>query len=226
MPLLRMRGRWSLIQARLYESVVAAGIEKMYDLFVEAVTPRVEEGSRVLDVGCGRGQVTGRLALEMPDCHVIGVDLSDDMVREAREHISGRENLEFRRGDALDLPFDDESFDVVISVASIKHWPDRFAGVQEILRILTPGGSACILEADRDCSKSSTARFVADWRHVVPGSEPLLNWYFRHIVAGQALNLDELVGLMTRAGLVEIEYQHQVLSELPLIAAWGRKRVE
>lgn len=223
MPIMNMRGRWSLLQARFYEAVVATGIEGLYDRFVEEVTPRVDKGSRVLDVGCGRGQVTGRLALEMPDCQVIGVDLSDDMVQEAREHMSPLENLEFRRGDALDLPFDDQSFDVVVSVASIKHWPDRLTGVREILRVLTPGGSVCILEADRDCSKSSAARFVADWRHVLPGSEPLLNWYFRHIVAGQALNLDELVGLMTRAGAVEIEHQHQALSELPLIATWGRK---
>ena len=216
-----MKGRWDRLQAHLYEAVVASGIDALYDRFVEEVTPRVAEGSDVLDVGCGMGQVTSRLALEMPDCRVVGVDLSEDMVRRARAHAPARDNLSFQQGDAMALPFEDERFDVATSVASIKHWPDRLRGVKELLRVLRPGGLVCILEADRDCSDAQAARFVADWRAVVPGTRPLLNWYFRRIVAGQALNLEELVGLMTRAGVVDLE--HQQVTDLPLVVAWGRK---
>jgi SAM-dependent methyltransferase len=61
----------------------------------------------------------------------------------------------------MNLPFQEASFDIVISVASIKHWLDGRRGLQEIRRVLIPNGSAFIAEADRDATDREIYRFAS-----------------------------------------------------------------
>lgn len=221
MNLFEMRGGWGPASAWLYEHIVAAGVGSLYDRFVAEAVPALPDEATIIDVGCGQGQVTSRLAVKFPRCEVIGLDLSSAMVRLAFDRNLPRENLRFQRGDAMALPFDDESVHAAVTLASIKHWPDRARGVRELLRVLERRGSLCILEADRDCTHASARRFTRLWRHVLPREEELQAFYFRRFVAGGALNLDELVGVLTRAGATEI--QAEKLADFPFVVARARK---
>lgn len=84
--------------------------------------------TRVLDVGCGTGELTRVLAAETPGA-VVGVDADPDLLAVAREHAP------VVAGDALRLPFDDDSFDLVVCQALLINLPDPAAAVREFSRV-------------------------------------------------------------------------------------------
>src|SRR5205807_332185 len=99
----------------------------------------------VLDVGCGAGWLSRRLAKLVPQGRVVGMDVSDEMIRRARRASVDFENLIFVTGEVEEIPWEPNFFSHVISVESAYYWPDSVAGIREIFRVLKPGGSAWIL---------------------------------------------------------------------------------
>lgn len=100
------------------------------------------------------------------------------------------ERARFVVGSALDLPFDDGTFDAVLSVASLKHWPERARGLRECARVLRPGGRLAVLEVDRGCTDEAARAFVDTWR--IPAFlRPAARLMFRVSVAGPSLDLEE-----------------------------------
>jgi SAM-dependent methyltransferase len=105
------------------------------------------DGARVLEVGCGPGHLSDRLAGH--GLEVTGVDLDPAMVERARASAARRGDTGQRRptflvGDAASLAFPDNSFDLVVSTLSLHHWADPAAGLAEIARVLRPGGRGLI----------------------------------------------------------------------------------
>ncbi len=103
----------------------------------------LELGERVLDVGCGAG-TDSLVAAQMiaPDGRVTGIDMTPQMLANARRAAAemGLDNVEFIESEAEQLPFPDESFDVVISNGVIDLIPDKDAVFSELRRVLRPGG--------------------------------------------------------------------------------------
>jgi ubiquinone/menaquinone biosynthesis C-methylase UbiE len=221
MSILNMQERWGTVQSWLYETVVAAGLEPLYKQAVEEASVEIPDGTKVIEVGCGQGQFAARLATCKPACTIIAIDQSAEMIRRAMTCNPRLPNLEFRQADVMSLPFGDGEFSMALALATIKHWPDRLRGVQEILRVLAPGGKLGIVDIDRDCSIERAANFVANWRHTAPGSKPFLARYFKHIVARQSINLDELVGVLTRGGVIGLEARRY--TDMPFIFARAGK---
>jgi SAM-dependent methyltransferase len=111
------------------------------DLFIERLAPG--RGSRLLDIACGSGGVTLRIA-RIAQAEVHGVDMHEAAVREARagaerDGLSGRATFHQLDG-SRPLPFPEGSFDSLICVDAINHLPDRPAILSEWARVLTPGG--------------------------------------------------------------------------------------
>jgi ubiquinone/menaquinone biosynthesis C-methylase UbiE len=106
---------------------------------------RVEPRDRVLDVGCGTGWLCRRLARELTEERVVGMDVSDEMIQRAKAASAGIGNLAFIVGGVDRIPWESDFFTKVISVESAYYWPDPARGIQEIFRVLAPGGSAWIL---------------------------------------------------------------------------------
>jgi arsenite methyltransferase len=104
---------------------------------------RLAPGERVLDLGSGAGTdtlVAAQMAGEQG--HVTGIDMTAPMLARARAAAAemGVTNVEFVEGEAEQLPFPDESFDVVISNGVIDLVPDKDAVFSELFRVLVPGG--------------------------------------------------------------------------------------
>lgn len=104
--------------------------------------PRLGSGMRLLDVGCGPGTISMGLADAVAAGEFIGVDIEESQVEMARAAASagGHKNAAFQVADAVNLPFESNSFDVVHSHATLMHVPDASAAVAEMLRVLKPGG--------------------------------------------------------------------------------------
>lgn len=141
-------------------------------------------GDRVLDVGCGTGYFARRIspAIE-PGGTVVGIDPSRPMLDYARRH--ARANCTFQAAGAQRLPFDDGSFDLVVSSLAFHHFPvdHRAEAVREMFRVLRPGGKV----------------FIADFR---PPSGPVLSTIVAastaHAMADN--NADEIRGLIHDSG--------------------------
>ena len=108
------------------------------------LTPR----DRLLDVGCGTGWAV-RTAAASADS-VVGVDLSPEMIRRARELAGGIDNVAFAIADSERLPFPDGAFTAVLCSNSFHHYPGADAAVREMTRMLAPGGRLVIGDACAD----------------------------------------------------------------------------
>ena len=132
----------------------------------------------VLDVGCGRGSLTVAAAHRVPSGTVIGVDVwnraavsgnrADSVLENAKiEGVSDRVTV--KEGDARDLPFPDGAFDVVVSnfvVHELKSRPERQRMMQELVRVLKPGGKVALVDFifTDECLEDLGADGVQAWR--------------------------------------------------------------
>jgi SAM-dependent methyltransferase len=115
------------------------------DRLTLAVADRLHagSGSRILDIGCGTGQ-PALLIAGSTGAAVTGISISKRQVAAARARDPGPARVEFRLADALDLPFNDGSFDAACMIESLIHMPDHVRALAQDRRILRPGGTLVI----------------------------------------------------------------------------------
>ena len=218
-----MKGSWSALSTFMYDLAITPALVDIYRTRLDRYVTlgMVEPGMRVLDAGCGSGHVMALLAERFAEVRFVGVDLSEDMVEKARRTASPYANVSVRQGDVQRLHFDAASFDSAISLASIKHWPDQARGLSEIHRVLKPGGRAFVMEADRNCSRDASVRFVKRWRLTPWPARFVMVEYFMRFVAGQGLTAEGLEHLMEEAGFREVKVE--VHRDFPAVSASGMK---
>lgn len=139
---------FSMPSADSYNRLSSLALGRFYRRVAREVASASPTG-RVLDVGCGPGQVACLLAEAAPEAKVAGLDVLPEMVELARRRIAARslgDRVELVVGDVGALPFPDENFDVVVSTLSLHHWPDARGGLAEVHRVLRPGGQAIIYD--------------------------------------------------------------------------------
>jgi SAM-dependent methyltransferase len=105
-------------------------------------------GARVLEVGCGTGVLTRRLARLPEVASVVGVDVAETLLERARELAADLPTVSFETGDARSLPFADGSFDAVVLDSTLCHVPGVEAAVVETFRVLGPGGVLAAFDGD------------------------------------------------------------------------------
>jgi ubiquinone/menaquinone biosynthesis C-methylase UbiE len=106
---------------------------------------RIAPAGNILDLGCGAGWLAPLLAEQVPEGRVVGMDVSDEMIRRARRNYADLDSVLFVVGEAEEIPWDANFFDRVISVESAYYWPDPQRALQEIFRVLAEDGSAWVL---------------------------------------------------------------------------------
>ena len=212
------------IQAFVYDLVVASSVGALHDALVDGFFADLPDGCRVLDVGCGSGPVARRIARRNPRAEVVGIDLSAGQIERAKRRGAGVPNLRFERGDAMDLALPDGGFDVALSVASIKHWPDAERGLREMARVCKPGGRVWVNELDADLTDEEAAGFVARWKLVPRVARPTMARRFRRFVQGQGLRISEAERLFAAAGLADAHVRK--VPAQPVFIAVGTRRAD
>src|SRR5215470_13969421 len=107
-------------------------------------------GERVLDLGCGSGWATRLLARIVADGpegfgQVVGVDVADEMIRQARTLSKDFENILYVWGSAQQIPWEENFFDKMLSVESFYYYPDQDRALAELFRVMAPHGRMFIL---------------------------------------------------------------------------------
>ena len=122
---------------------------------------------KLLEVPVGTGILTMPLYQTLPRADITCLDYSPDMMGQAREKAErmGLQNVQFRQGDVGALPYEDSSFDIVLSLNGFHAFPDKEAAYRETFRVLKPGGTFC------GC-------------FYVKGEQKRTDWFVRHVYEG------------------------------------------
>ena len=118
------------------------------------------EDSLTIDVGCGAGAVTCRIAGKASPARVIGFEPSKGFVKEAKARVQGQDNVEFEVADGASLPLEDGAVDNLIMHTVLTHVEDPAALLTEASRVLKPGGRLVVCDAD--FSKASLGNYPHD----------------------------------------------------------------
>jgi len=150
---------------------------------------RLEPADNVLDVGCGAGWLSRRIAQMVLQGRVVGMDISDEMVRAARRGSLEHDHVLYVTGEAGEIPWEPNFFTHAISVESAYYWPEPGNGVKEMFRVLRPGGMAWIL-----------INYYRDNPHCH-------HWGDLLAVATKLLSAEEWSGLFREAGFAEVAHE-------------------
>ena len=171
------------------------------------------DGARALDIACGTGDLSLALA-ETTKAQIIGTDFCRPMLEiAARKAASSGERIPLIEGDALRLPFADQSFEAVTIAFGLRNLANVEGGLKELLRVLKPSGRAAILEFSSP---------------VVPGLRGLFNFYFTRVLpriggllsgsrsayeylpdsVSRFPDQKRLAALMRKVGFEEVEYRN------------------
>ena len=165
-------------------------VEKFGREFADELVSRGFRRGRIIDVGCGFGGMNIVLAHRFVDSEIIGIDLSDPLLRLANRSAQAADlgnRVRFEKADVHQIPYDDDSFDVVINTNMVHLVDDPVQMLNEIERILAPDG--CL--------------FIADIRRSWIG---LLDKTFK-----SALTLDEAMELVDQSNLREGSFSSSLL---------------
>jgi len=105
----------------------------------------LQPGDRILDLGCGTGWASRRLARIAASGEVVGIDVADEMLRRAGQASAGIRNVRYLWGSAENIPAEDNHFTKVLSVESFYYYADQRKALDELHRVMAPGGRLFIL---------------------------------------------------------------------------------
>lgn len=132
----------------LLNHLLSANVDKLWwrrtaNIFADILS---RSHARVLDLCCGTGDMAFALRRRGSEAEITGADFSHTMLTLAAEKSSAEQRMKWIEADALQLPFADESFDLITSAFGFRNLADYDAGLREIWRVLRPGGQFGILE--------------------------------------------------------------------------------
>ncbi|HXM34423.1 MAG TPA: class I SAM-dependent methyltransferase [Pyrinomonadaceae bacterium] len=157
----------------------------------------VTDEARVLDVGCGSGWASRLLAGKAKHGRVVGIDISDEMIRLARETANDFSNLSFQVASAEQLPFESGEFTDAFSMESLYYYADMSRALAEIRRVLAPGG------------------LFVNVVDLYQENKPSHQWIEKLQVPVHLLSIAEYHSLFEQTGFVEVQ-DERILDPAPL----------
>ena len=185
LPLIYQRF-WRPLGGRLLMGVTGPDTAEEHRMALAMLS--IHPGDRVLDVACGPGNFTRDFADAAGEGLVVGLDASESMLDVAVRDTESA-NVAYLRGDASELPFRDASFDAVCCFAALYLIEDPMRAVEEVVRVLAPGGRVALLTS---CSRGPLPASVS-------------NAVVRRLSGIRVFGRDELPRALRDDGLVKVE---------------------
>jgi len=201
----RIAGRYDLLN-----HLLSANTDKRWRRIVaKRLSREIASGSSVLDVACGTGDLSIQI-FETIGGRVVGLDFCRPMLDIARQKT---DQVTFVEGDALELPFADETFDAVTIGFGLRNLADTAQGLKELRRVTRAGGWLAILEFSKPGSRSFRRLYEFYFTRLLPrlgglvsGSQSAYQYLPDSVL--QFPDQAGLAGLMHDAGFVEVEWQN------------------
>jgi SAM-dependent methyltransferase len=150
-----MRDRRKSLCQRLTEELIwldsRYGHPPWHKLLVKRVFSSIlDKEDRVIEIGCGAGGLSRRLAEIVTEGEVVGIDVSEEYMKRLRRSMETDDaappNLSFRLGSAEDIPCPDDYFDLAVCTGAFSFWSEPERGLVEVRRVLKPGGKLYIVD--------------------------------------------------------------------------------
>ncbi|WP_251520832.1 MULTISPECIES: demethylmenaquinone methyltransferase [Staphylococcus] len=130
---------------------------------------KVKQGSKALDVCCGTADWSIALGKAVgPNGEVIGLDFSENMLEVGKSKTKDMDNIQLVLGDAMNLPFEDNSFDYVTIGFGLRNVPDYLATLKELNRVLKPGGMVVCLETSQPTAPVFAQMYKVYFKFIMP----------------------------------------------------------
>lgn len=163
-------------------------------------------GASVLEVAPGPGYLSIELT-KMGKYRIIGLDISKTFVELAQKN-ARKEGLDvdFRQGNASHMPFADDSFDLIVCRAAFKNFSEPVAALQEMRRVLRPGGKALVIDLRRDAPKEAIDEYV-DKMNIGAVNAVVTKLTFRLMLLKRAYMRDEFERFIAKSGFEKSDIQ-------------------
>lgn len=173
----------------------------------------VQKGKSALDVCCGTADWTIALANAVgQDGKVVGLDFSKNMLKIGQDKVKDFKNITLIHGNAMELPFDDNSFDYVTIGFGLRNVPDYLQVLKEMKRVLKPGGIAVCLETSQPTMFGFKQLYYFYFRFIMPVFGRLFAKSYKEYSWLQESARDfpgmiELANLFEQAGFKDVQYK-------------------
>lgn len=194
--------------ARWYTKIREQEQERPMD--VHKVSELLPAGSRVLEVAPGPGYLAIELA-KLGKYEVVGLDISKSFVQIARA--KAREAgvaAEFHHGNASDMPFASDTFDFIICRAAFKNFTAPVQALQEMYRVLKPGGRALIIDLRHDASPEDITTYV-DKMGLSRINTLMTKWTFKHILLKNAYTGAQIEQLVSQTSFASLDIREDMI---------------
>lgn len=197
---------WGISGSRveIYETVFVPAMMGEWATRLIALTDP-QPGEHILDVACGTGTLSRSLAGSLSNAHIVGLDLSPDMLVMARTITADESQIaaiEWREGNASDLPFDNETFDIVFCAFGLMFFPDQVAALKEMRRVLKTDGRMALSVWGSISKCPGQLAMKASWEHHF-GSEEAAGFSWQHVLGDS----DLVRALVLSAGFEDVSVQ-------------------
>ena len=200
----------------LMNSLMTVGRDKAWRKLT-VVRSGIKEGGYALDVCCGTGMLSMELVKTIGAAgKVVGLDFSENMLSVARENVKEfplRDSIRFVQGNAMELPFEDNSFDCATVGWGLRNVPDTSMAVSEMARVVKPGGKVVSLDMAQPTVPVFKQGYWLFFEKVVPAMGKLWAgnkgaYGYLHDSARAFPPQWELAEIFKRAGLVQTGYSN------------------
>jgi ubiquinone/menaquinone biosynthesis C-methylase UbiE len=207
------------LTAKWYASLTRKSMED-FKALAKRVAAELPAGSRVLEVAPGPGYFAIELAklglqassLEAPGgFRINGLDISRTFVDIARRNaLEARVSVEFRHGNASQMPFEDNSFDFLLCRAAFKNFSQPLRALEEMYRVLRPGGRALIIDLRKNAPVEAIDQAV-DQMHVGAVNAAVTKFTFRHMLLKRAYSRRDFEQLIDQTKFGPIEVSEELI---------------
>lgn len=170
---------------------------------------------QILDIATGTGDLAIKLARELPEVKITGVDLSEGMIEIGRKKVAEAgldERVEMMTGDCLSLPMVDDNYDCVTVAYGVRNFERLLQGYREMLRVLRPGGMLCVIELSTPTSAIVKPLYKIYTRYIIPAVGRMVSKdvraysYLPESIAAVPQG-DDMLAIMREAGFTDTRHR-------------------
>jgi ubiquinone/menaquinone biosynthesis C-methylase UbiE len=159
---------------------------------IERIKPSLPASGEILEVAPGPGFLSIEFA-RLSKYKVTALEISKTFIEIAESNAKNANvSVDFRHGNASDMPFKDNTFDFIICVAAFKNFSQPVEAMREIYRVLKPGGKACIVDLRRDISIEDVETHIRNELHLTGFNALLTKWVFKTTLIRNAYTRAEI----------------------------------